>query len=206
MARVKPTAIITIHRWLHRLGPQAEAALVSRLAPATADVYHRIETLSWLTHAQDAEILAAATQTLYGEDPEGARRLGAEVAKLEFAELFQSTLLLPTLALIFKQVFRHSPADPTRPPLSDSSALAFVFQRLPELFRHFYDTGEVRVDEVTSSSAVLVMQGLPEVPRVAREFAAGFMAQILTLAGAKQVRVGIADDDPQAWKYPMSWE
>jgi hypothetical protein len=207
MARVKPTAIVTVHRWLHRLGPQAEAALLSRLTPATADLYRRIQTVAWITHKEDAELLTAAAQTLYGEDPEGMRRLGSEVAKLEFSEHFQSTLILPTLALLFKQVFRHaSELEPSEPGTFSNSPLTFVFQRLPELFQHFYDAGEIKVVEVTSSSAVLVMSGLPDVPRPSREFAAGFMERIMLMAGAKQARVGVPDDGPEAWRYPLSWE
>lgn len=206
MSQVKPTAIVTIRRYLHRLGAEAEATFLSRLSPETAEVYRRIETVTCITHAQDEEFLEAAARTLYGEAPDRLERLGAQIAKLEFPEIFHSSLILPTLTLLFKQVFHRVRSEPSAEPLEDSSPLAFFIYHLPELWRNFYESGELKVEDLTPVSALVRLCGLPDVPRGPRLVMAGFVAQLLTQAGAKHLKVEVLEDDPQAWKFPITWE
>lgn len=206
MSQVKPTAIVTLHRYFARLGAEAEATFLSHLSPETAEVYRRIETSTSITHAQDEEFLEAAARTLYGEAPDRLERLGAQIAKLEFPEVLHSPLVLPTLTLLFKQVFHRARSEPSAEPLDDSSPLGFFIDHLPELWRNFYDSGELKVEALTPVSVLVRLCGLPDVPRGPRLVMAGFIAHLLTQAGAKHLKIEVLEDDPLAWKFPITWE
>jgi hypothetical protein len=49
------------------------------------------------------------------------------------------------------------------------------------------------------------VRGFPELVKTQREYVAGYLIGLLGLTGAKSVQVTCLENDPQAWRWVLSW-
>jgi len=68
------------------------------------------------------------------------------------------------------------------------------------------DKGTCRVDGLTSNGGTFVISGLPEQTAVQREYICGVISCVLELTGVKNVKVVKVENDPNEWKWKISWE
>lgn len=68
------------------------------------------------------------------------------------------------------------------------------------------DTGTPSVENIGQHRAVLVVRDFPDWPAYCREYFAGFFHGMMTLNGAKNPRVQRNNDNPQAWRFELSWD
>ena len=67
------------------------------------------------------------------------------------------------------------------------------------------DTGEASIEHFTGHSGEMVVRGFPELPGGMRKVISGHVARILELTGAKEVQIVLVEDDPDAWRWKISW-
>ncbi len=180
MAKVKASDVVTVRKLLLDRGAEVEAQARAVLSPDALAVFARVHPTDWITLGQEAEILGAAAPLLYPGDGAPLPRLGQEVARIQFSGIYKIFLLIPTLEFIVKQVSKA--------------------------WKTLYDQGEVRVEDLTPHGGSLVALGLPDLTRVQRDYIGGYLSGVLSLTGAKHIRVSCRDADPRAWKWTLEWE
>ncbi len=205
--QIRVTALATCKKLLRARGAAAEKAFLARLTPASQKSYRNLASLEFLPLEQHVEMLTATAEVLYPDVPQPVLRLGREAAREMLGGVFKQLLILPTMSYLFQhslQILKEP--DQASASVRDFSTASFVLERVPQVWHTFYNRGELTVENLTATSGLLVVHGLPEMHPVSREFTRGFMLSLLELAGARQVRVEQDDSDPQAWKWSMSWE
>ncbi len=208
MLQVKTAAIVTIRKLLKERGAKAERRVCERLAPETREIFERIHTVAWITNEQDAEILTAAAQVLFPDQPGAIQELGRAVVKIQFTGPFKSTLVVPTMTYVFRRLFQEMRAkqEESQDRLQGFSPITFILERVPNLWRLFYDEGMAKVQDISPNHATLVVEDLSGMHPISRDYATGFIIGLLELAGAKNPRVEHRDQNPRAWRWEMHWE
>lgn len=180
MAKVKASDVVIVRKLLVGRGAELEAQVRARLSPAAFSVYQKALTTEWIELGHEAEIFSVAAQLLFFGERSPLQRLGEEVARIQFSGIYRIFLLVPTLEYVVKQVSKA--------------------------WKTLYDQGDVRVEGLSGKRGTLVAQGLPELSRIQREYIGGYLSGVLSLTGAKNVRVTRQENDPQAWKWTLEWD
>jgi uncharacterized protein (TIGR02265 family) len=179
MPKTKASDIVVIRKMLAERGAEAEKSFLDQLTPEVQVCYQQALPSQWIDNAVQAPVFAAAARVLYPLDATGLRTLAATVAKFNFSGVYRIFLQIPTVGFIVKNVART--------------------------WRAFYEKGNSRVEDLTATSAVLVVEGFPELTATEREYLCGYYAGILELTGATNIRVRKIEQDPQAWKWSIQW-
>ncbi len=154
------------------------AALLARLS-LTRQHFPSLTAGEMLPLEQEAEILQAAAEALYPGDPQGLQKLGEEVAKINFSGIYKPFLMI---------------ASPE-----------FIAKRIAGIWKTFYDQGGAHVENFHGKSGTVVATGLPELTSVQRRYICGYMAGVLHLTAVKNIQVVVQEQDPQAWRWLISW-
>jgi hypothetical protein len=180
MANVKATDIIIIREMFKERGDQNMNALASILTPETLKTMKSVLAPTWVPIEVEAEILQEASKLLFPNDPRPLFQLGYKVAGKNFTGIYKFFLRIPSVAFIIKNV--------------------------SSTYNTMLDKGVARVDGLTSNGATFVISSLPELPPVHREYICGMITCILELGGAKNLKVGKVENNPNEWKWLISWK
>ena len=85
-------------------------------------------------------------------------------------------------------------------------SVAFVMKNVSSTYNTLMDTGKVRIDDWLPNGATLVISGLSELTSIQREYISGVVTCILELAGAKNLYIVKVENNPQEWKWKISWQ
>jgi hypothetical protein len=177
MPKTKGTDVMALRKLLQARGPEFEQTFKAALTPELAELYRTILHFTWTPVEAQTALYAAAAAALFPGHPEPMRELGRAMARLTFSGIYKVFLRLPTLA--------------------------FVMSRTAQMWRTYYDAGEASVEDFTGRSGSLVVRRFPELPRQMREVVCGHLQVLVEATGAKQVRVLLHDQDPEAWRWEI---
>lgn len=180
MANVKATDIIIIREMFKEKGDKEINALAPVLKPATLKTLQSVLALSWVPLEVEAEILQETSKLFFSADPRPLYRLGYKVAGKNFTGIYKFFLRIPSASYIIKNI--------------------------SSTYNTMMDTGNARIDAYTDNGATLLITGLPEMTFVHREYICGMIACILELAGCKNVTMVKAENNPNEWKWVISWK
>ncbi len=180
MANVKASDALIIKQMLTERGADLLPACLNRLSLETQKMFLTSVATSWMPVTAEAEILQAAAEVLFPGDTHPLRRLGIEVGKIQFTGVYRVFLAI--------------------------TSVSFIVKRVPLIWRTMYDQGEARVENMTAKSGTFVATGLPEQQPAQREYICGVFAAVMELTGARNIQVLKEENDPQAWKWHLTWQ
>jgi len=180
MANVKASDIVIIRNMLKEKGDDEINALASVLKPEIFKILKTTLSVNWIPIEIEAEILQEASKLFFPNDPRPLFKLGYAVAGKQFTGIYKFFLRIPSVGFIIK----------------NASAT----------WNTMNDKGTVRVDGLTSNGGMLVLSDLPELTAVQREYICGVLSYIVGLTGVKNVKVAKVENNPNEWKWKISWE
>ena len=180
MANVKASDIVIIRDILKAKGDEYLNTMHSSLPPDVLKTFQTALSITWIPLEVEAEIIQAASRLLFPTDPRPIYKLGHTVAGKQFTGIYKFFLRIPSIG--------------------------FIIRNASATFNTMNDKGTVRIDELTSSSRMFVISDLPELTAVQREYICGVVSCVLELAGAKNIKMAKIENDPNEWKWKISWE
>lgn len=85
-------------------------------------------------------------------------------------------------------------------------SVSFIVKNVSSTYNTLMDSGKARIDDLTSNGATFAISGLSELTSIQREYISGVITCILELAGAKNLNVVKVENNPQEWKWKISWK
>jgi hypothetical protein len=180
MANVKATDIVIIREMFKETGDQDMNALASVLKPEIFKILKTALSINWVPLEVEAEILRETSRLFFPNDPRPLFKLGYTVAGKQFTGIYKFFLRIPSVG--------------------------FIIKNATATWNTMNDKGTVRVDELTSNGGLLVLTDLPELTAVQREYICGVLSCIVGLTGVKNVQVVKVENNPNEWKWKISWQ
>jgi hypothetical protein len=180
MANVKATDIVIIREMLKEKGDNAIDALASVLKPDTFKTLKTALSINWVPLEIEAEILQEVSRLFFPNDPRPLFKLGYTVAGKQFTGVYKFFLRIPSVG--------------------------FIIKNISATFKTMNDKGAARVDGLTSNGGTFVISDLPEQTAVQREYICGVISCVLELTGVKNVKVDKEENNPNEWKWKISWQ
>jgi hypothetical protein len=180
MANVKATDIVIIREMLKDKGNDYINALASTLKPETFKILNTTLSINWVPLKIEAEIIQETSKLLFPNDPRPLFRMGHKVAGKQFTGIYKLFLRIPSVS--------------------------FIIKNISATYKTMNDKGSARIDGLTSNSGTFVISELPEQTAVQREYICGVISCVLELAGAKNIKIAKIENDPNEWKWNISWE
>lgn len=179
MANVKATDIVIIREMFKDRGDKEINALAPVLKPETLKILRSALAINWVPIEVEAEILQETSKLFYPNDPRPLFQLGYKVTGKNFTGIYKFFLRIPSIA--------------------------FIIKNISSTYNTLLDTGVARINDWTSNGATFVISGLPELPVVHREYICGMILGVLELTGIKNIKVEKAHNNPNEWKWKISW-
>lgn len=188
MNQIKGLAIKTIRNLFDAQTNKIEQQFISKLGIEQKKLWeHPPLPTVWastdlLFHQEPSgTILYEAAQVLFpGECNHAMQNLGVASAKENVPVFFQMFIRIPTI---------H-----------------FVFKRVAMFWRANYDTGFAGVDIISKHEFAFVVKNYPQFPSCMRAFIAGYLQGMGELLRINIISVKKIEDDPQAWRWVVTWE
>ncbi len=180
MNKVKGSGNVILKKVLEERAIDVAKDFVPRLSPESQAIFNKL-AVSWvdIPLEKKGSTLYEAAQLLFpGPEEKGLTNLG---------------LLMAKKAPIFYQIFLSIPTK------------EFVFKKLPQLYRSFYDTGLVEVLYGGGKECTLVIKDYPDFPRYMQWYMCGWLEGFFSIIKLKITSVKADASDPQAWKWTMVW-
>jgi hypothetical protein len=84
--------------------------------------------------------------------------------------------------------------------------IEFIFKRAARIWKTYFEKGDASIETVSAKCVDLVVANFPELPKPMRELANGHYLVLLQATGAKHIRIEMLDQDPNAWRWRVSWD
>lgn len=183
MAKYKGTRYETIRKVIRRHGREVEEAFLAKLTPSEHQKYLYGLPVSWYPVEEIPEkgdVFQAAAEVLFPGDPEGMRKVGRLNAVESLTGIYKLFLRIPSIE--------------------------FVIGRAAKLWRSYQDTGIATAEDFAANSGAFVVRGYPDLREDFREYLAGYVAGVLEVTGAKNIRVRIDDGKPDVIRWVAAWD
>jgi len=168
---------------LKKLGkekPELEKKFLAKLSPEAKDIYIKAFNISRIPVKEGTEIKDVFAEVFFKSQASPIRHLGAISAEHALRGVYR----------VFLRIC--SPA--------------FVLSRVPNLWAAYYDKGRCLLGESSSHRSEVLLYDFPEIPPRLLEFVAGYILGGVSVAGGKNVEVFKIEDNPQIWKWVVTWE
>jgi len=73
------------------------------------------------------------------------------------------------------------------------------------LWRTYHKAGVVRTERINETRAVFVVDNYPTLPKAIREVTTGYVAGLVALTGAKDIRIRHDESNPSSWRWIIVW-
>jgi hypothetical protein len=180
MGNVKATDIVIIREMFKERGDKDINALAAVLKPETLKTLKSVLAIAWVPLEVEAEILQAASKVFFPNDPRPLYQLGYKVSGKNFTGIYKFFLRIPSVS--------------------------FIIKNITSTYNTLLDKGAARIDGWTSNGCTFVISGLPEFSTAHREYTCGMITCVLELAGCKNVKVEKEHNNPNDWKWMISWK
>lgn len=180
MNKVKGSGNVILKKVLEERSIDIAGDFMPRLTPESQMVFNKL-AVSWVDIPSEKEgspLYEAARLLFPGPEEKGLAKLG---------------LLMAKKAPIFYQIFLSIPTK------------EFVFKKMPQLYRSFYDTGSAEVIYGGGKECTMVMKDYPAFPRYMQWYMCGWLEGFLGIIKLKVTCVKSDFSDPQARKWHVVW-
>ncbi|MCD4813597.1 hypothetical protein K8S19_07895 [bacterium] len=180
MAKTKGTDVVALRKLFAGVGEEKLDAFREKLAPELFSVFENIIHTSWTPIQEQTDIYEAAARVLFPGDPERMHTLGKAMAARSYSTVYKLFLRIPTIQ--------------------------FVLSRVAIMWRSYHDKGEATVEGFENNQGIFIVRKYPDLPRKMRVVIGGHLEILLELTGAKNIKILVRDNDPDAWHWDCLWE
>ncbi len=180
MNKIKGASIVMIKKVVQDRGFSFEKDYLPRLMPQCREDFKRL-AVSWLDlpMVKEGSHLYEAAQLLFkGSEEQNLFDLGLATAK-ETPMFYKIFLSIPTKE--------------------------YVLKKFDKLWRSYYGTGAMTLENFGSKGCSLVLRDFPDYPVFLRLFMKGWLTGFLALIKLKITKVDLEDKDPKAIKWHLTW-
>jgi hypothetical protein len=178
MNEVKAADVVATRKAL--VEQKKESLLLPRLSPTARVIFQTVLTTTWIEACWEEEILTQGAAVLYPDDPHPLRRLAHMIATDTLGGIYKLFLRIP------------SPA--------------FIIHRAPMLWSLMSKKGKISAEMTGPAQGIMTLHRFPDLPDYQLEYIAGWLEQLFELMGFTRVRVAYFADNPDAWRWELSWE
>ena len=179
MATFKGVALESLKK-LAKEKPDLEKEFLAKLSPSAKAAYIKAFNVSKIPVEQGAEIKDTFAKLFFGSEPNPLRYLGAVSAQHALQGIYR----------IFVRISKPS----------------FVLGRVSNIWASYYDKGRCVLGESSSNHAEILLYDFPDIPAQLLEFIAGYILGAIEVSGGKNGQVVKIEDNPEIWKWVISWE
>ena len=179
MGNYKGTGVVFMRSLFERHGRAVERQFLSKLTPQEVDIYKQTLEFHWIPIEVITRFFELAAPLLYPGDPTGLRRIGREMARDHLQGVYRIVLRVVTIE--------------------------YIIEKAARLWRTYHQSGTTRMERSGPHLLYFVVLGYPELPSSFRECTCGYIAGVLELAGAKDIRVIRSNENPNEWRWKLSW-
>lgn len=180
MADYKGTGVVSVREAIQKRGSQAENSLFDLLTSEEKQVYLKTMPIHHIPIEQGTAIIVKAASVLYPQDNLAVHKLGFEMADHDLKGIYRFMVKLATVPFIIKQA--------------------------ASLWKVYSVKGRAWAEPRGEKSAVFLLEGYPELPERFREMMSGYIQGTLSFTGVKNIKITRQNDDPNVWKWPITWE
>lgn len=179
MGNYKGTGVVFMRGLLKHAGPVIERQFLAKLTAQERDTYDQTLEFHWIPIEVITRFFELAALLLYPSNPSGLRLIGREMAKDHLHGVYRIVLRVVTIE--------------------------YIIEKSARLWRTYHQLGTSKMERVGDHQLHFVVRGYPDLPERFRECTSGYIMGVLELAGAKNVHIAKSTDDPQEWRWKMTW-
>lgn len=181
MANFKGTGIIVFDKFFAKKGPDMRTQFLDRLTPEERKVYNTTMSVTWIPVEMATTLTKKAAEMLYPNDPQALFKIGWARAEANVNGVYR---------LFFKILNEET-----------------VLNQSAKLWPQHHDEGRASVERMPGAKgAYYCVSGYPSLPEDFRKVIEGFVAGIMSLCGAKNIKTHRVENNPQMWKWGATWD
>jgi hypothetical protein len=178
MLTVKSVDLVTIRKMIQ--APKTLEAILAKLSPENRALFMKTCVSEWLPLQTNAEFLQICSEVIYPRDSLGLEKMDQEVARITYSGIYRAFLRI--------------------------ASVDFLIKRTAAIWHLYYNKGEAKAEKEAAQRVILAVNGFPELTQAHRKYIRGYVAGMVELTHASQIRVEHLDNDPQHWKWVTEWE
>lgn len=179
MHQIKATDIPSLRAVFKERGTTVEDAFLARLSAAQLERYRNLTASAWVPATEFQPLYEAAARALFPGSMDPGYQLGRLMAERSYRGVYRMVLAIPSVS--------------------------FVIGRAAAVWSAYHSEGEARAEQTGPTTVVLAVTRAPGLPRWYVNVIRGHLAVLAELSGGKGARVSADDDDPQRWRWIVSW-
>ena len=180
MADYKGAGVVFVRNHARARGPVAEQALLARLDDADVQAYHSTLATQWVPIEFITRLFVAAAAALYPGRPDGLREVSRALVHHDLRGILRVVVRL----------------------MSVSS----VIERSAGLWTAYHAKGTARSEgDPANGLGYYIVDGYPELPERFREGLCGYIYGLMEICGGHDIRVAKLNDDPNSWRWRISY-
>jgi len=181
METYKAAFIDLVRREIDRQGPARAQAFYAALSPEDREKFGALLPMAWISPEQGGRIVAAAAQAFFGSAPEPLFEMGRQQAIHDMTGMYRVLLKVASVPM--------------------------VIRRAAQMFQAYHKQGSATVEHASgTTSGTFIIHDYPGLTSPIRATVGGFIAGLLELTGAKAIQVRAIENDPNAWRWELSWQ
>lgn len=179
MNKVKATNSLTLKKILAKQHPDLEKKLHTGLSTEVQSIYDYATVSTWITDAQEKEILERGAGLLFPDHSQAMVDLGRQLALETMGGLYRVFLRIPSVS--------------------------FIIKRTANLWRLFNASGNAQAEESGPGVAAIIITEATHLQKYQCDLVTGYIRAVLELTQAKNVSVIFAGGNPEAWRWDITW-
>ncbi len=182
MARIKATRYMLMRNLIQERGPEFARRFRARLDPKERERLDTSLPVSWVDFKDipaQGDMVTVAADMFFPGRADGIQQVAAMLAKAGLSGIYKIFLMIPSVE--------------------------FVIHRVAKLWHTYNDTGDASVEDFRGTSGTIVVRQFPDMPPKHRQYLEGYIAGVLELTRAKNIKIDRDETDPQAWKWNVRW-
>jgi hypothetical protein len=178
---IKGNGIHYIHHVLKSKGELEEQKFLATLTPEEAEVYTKNLPISWIPMSDVITIYTKAVNYIYSDRPFAWVDMGKGMAIFHFNGMYKYLLKI--------------------------ASVSFIMQQSAKIWGLYFNQGKAQAVKPSAEKAIhFMVRDFPELPLCLRKMSVGFIHGILSLTEARNVRIHQEDQNPNEWKWVLTWE
>jgi hypothetical protein len=177
--RVKGSDLVVLRKLFSERPPEDLQRFLSQLNAQDRDGYENALHITWLPADMLTRIYIAAAPIFFPTSASALRQLGQLLATSSFSTVYKLVLAVPSL---------H-----------------FVVRRASIVWSSYHDLGKATIEDQSEHALSLVVRGTPKLMFEMRELIAGHILALARATNTKNARVEVVSDDPNAWRWRITW-
>jgi hypothetical protein len=182
MALMKVAGVIFARKLLTAMGEETVSRFLQSLTPEDRKCFQALLPTDKLPIEQVTRFYEALVPVLFPDKSlaKGLWQLGYQLAQNDMKGIYRALLRIATVEMVIKQA-------------------AMIWQT-------YNEKGQASVQRVNNKKYVFIVENYPEISKNSRIVNDGYITGLCNLTGVKNLNVVRYDDNPNAWKWNITFD